>query len=125
MCPQGYSQTVEDSKSLLKQVAEGKETFEVEICKKNVPTPLGQSRIYRGTLKGGLLLDNLEGDKTPYKPPVGFVDDLSDDVLVNIEKMKLEHQEKPEHFGIHLSKLKALENDRVQDKGREIIADIF
>ena len=114
---------MEDSKSLLKQPGGNEST---EVCKKTTPLlPASKSRIYKGTLKGGLILDTLEADKRPYKPLVGFVDDISDDVFVNIEKMKLEHQEKPEHFGIHLSKLKALENDRVQEKEREIISDIF
>ena len=116
---------MEDSKSLLRQAGGGNESSPAEVCKKIPPLPTSKSRIYKGTLKGGLILDTLEDDKRPYRPLVGFVDDISDDLFVNLQKMKLEHQEKPEHFGIHLSKLKALENDRVQEKEREIISDIF
>ena len=73
-------------------------------------------------MQGGLLLD--QKLKRRHKPIIGIVDDITDDTSINAEALKTEHLEEPKHFGIHLSKLRALENDRVQDKEQEIV-DIF
>ena len=79
-------------------------------------------RVYKGSMKGGLKLDRKLTSK--HKPIIGIVDDITDDNSINTNALKEEHLEDPQHFGIHLSKLETLDNERVQDKEREIV-DIF
>ena len=52
------------------------------------------------------------------------MDDLKDDPAVNTDALKREHLEEAQHFGIHLSKLETLANERVKDKETDIV-DIF
>ena len=118
----GYVQVVENDTLIRQTEVNGGET---EVCAKKNKTVTNKERIYRGTLNGGLFLDTKLMKGFKRKPAIGMVDDLGKDPLFNVEKMKREHNEKPEHFGIHLSKLKSLENDRVKDRETEIISDIF
>ena len=80
-------------------------------------------RVYKGSMKGGLKLDR-KLTKRKHKPIIGIVDDITDDTSVDTSALKEEHLEEPQHFGIHLSKLESLDNERVQDKEQEIV-DIF
>ena len=80
-------------------------------------------RVYKGSMNGGLPLDQ-KLKKTKHRPIVGIVDDLKDDPAVNTDALKREHLEEAQHFGIHLSKLETLANERVKDKETDIV-DIF
>ena len=122
MCPPGFIQIVANN-SLLKQTEE-KLNITSPVCSRKNRTVVSKERSYRGTLNGGLFLDNTSAH-SHKKPLVGLTDDLRNDAFFNYEKMRREHEEKPEHFGIHLSKLKSLENERVKDRETEIISDIF
>ena len=86
------------------------------------PSDLHKLRVYKGSMKGGLKLDRKLTNK--HKPIIGIVDDITDDSSINTNALKEEHLEEPQHFGIHLSKLETLDNERVQDKEGEIV-DIF
>ena len=126
LCPPGSRQVLGDARDLVK-----KESVNVQesrkLCQKNSPPPPAKLRVYKGTLTGGLLLEGFESKSNAAKKPyIRIVDDISNDIYVNMQKMREEHEQKPEHFGIHLSKLKALENDTVtQENKTEIISDIF
>ena len=77
------------------------------------------TRVYKGTLRGGLLLDENAAKKQNITTIIGVViDDISKDSTIKLDKMKAEHYERPEHFGI-------LQNDRVQAKESDIVEDIF
>ena len=126
LCPPGSRQALGDAKDLIRKQTGNLKTG---MCQKNSPPPpekLKRQRVYRGTLTGGLLLDGyqkkIDGAKKPF---ISIVDDITDDIYVNMKKMREEHEQKPEHFGIHLSKLKALENDTLKQNQTEIISDIF
>ena len=80
-------------------------------------------RVYKGSMKGGLKLDG-KLTKHKHNPIIGIVDDITDDTSIDTTALKEEHLEEPQHFGIHLSKLETLDNERVQDKENEIV-DIF
>ena len=101
------------------------------VCKRNTDNKESKKlkRIYKGTLHGGLVLAGLKQKIGTPNAIIGKVDDISESKLVNFEKMKQEHEEKPKHYGIHLSKLQSLENDRVQgrelDMDLDIISNIF
>ena len=131
LCPPGSRQVRGGAGDLIRQEAGHHQTQEGKLCEKNAPPSPDkirqqQRRVYKGTLTGGLLLDGAESrSKTASKPYISIVDDISNDMYVNMQKMREEHEQKPEHFGIHLSKLKALENDTVTDNKTEIISDIF
>ena len=86
------------------------------------PSDHHKVRVYKGSMKGGLKLDRKLTNK--HKPIIGIVDDITDDSSINTNALKEEHLEEPQHFGIHLSKLETLDNERVQDKEGEIV-DIF
>ena len=86
------------------------------------PSDHHKVRVYKGSMKGGLKLDRKLTNK--HKPIIGIVDDITDDNSINTNALKEEHLEEPQHFGIHLSKLETLDNERVQDKEGEIV-DIF
>ena len=134
LCPPGSRQVRGGARDLVlvTQGAQGNQQPQGagKLCEKNAPPPPDklrqQRRVYKGTLTGGLLLDGAESGGGPArKPYISIVDDISNDIYVNMQKMREEHEQKPEHFGIHLSKLKALENDTVTDNKTEIISDIF
>ena len=131
LCPPGSRQVRGGARDLVTQGAGNLQRQEAgKLCEKNAPPPLDklrqQRRVYKGTLTGGLLLDGTEsGGGAARKPYISIVDDISNDIYVNMQKMREEHEQKPKHFGIHLSKLKALENDTVTDNKTEIISDIF
>ena len=94
------------------------------VCKEKKVTPLQNHkvRVYKGSMRGGLKLDRKLKHKN--KPIIGIVDDIEEDDSINTDALKEEHLQEPQHFGIHLSKLESLDNERVQDKEREIV-DIF
>ena len=124
LCPPGSRQVLGDARDLVRKDSVNDQR---KLCRKNSPPPPNKLRVYKGTLTGGLLLEGLETKRNAAKKPyIRIVDDISNDIYVNMQKMREEHEQKPEHFGIHLSKLKALENDTVtQDNKTEIISDIF
>ena len=126
LCPPGSRQVLGDARDLVKKESVNAQESR-KLCQKNSPPPPAKLRVYKGTLTGGLLLEGLESKSNAAKKPyIRIVDDISNDIYVNMQKMREEHEQKPEHFGIHLSKLKALENDTVtQDNNTEIISDIF
>ena len=74
-------------------------------------------------MKGGLKLDR-KLTRRKHKPIIGIVDDIRDDTSIDTAALIEEHLEEPQHFGIHLSKLESLDNERVQDKEGDIV-DIF
>ena len=124
LCPPGSRQVLGDARDLVRKDSVNDQR---KLCQKNSPPPPNKLRVYKGTLTGGLLLEGLETKRNVAKKPyIRIVDDISNDIYVNMQKMREEHEQKPEHFGIHLSKLKALENDTVtQENQTEIISDIF
>lgn len=131
LCPPGSRQVRGGAGALIRQEGDT-QTREGKLCEKNAPPSPDkirqqQRRVYKGTLTGGLLLDGAGSirSQAASKPYISIVDDISNDMYVNMQKMREEHEQKPEHFGIHLSKLKALENDTVTDNKTEIISDIF
>ena len=99
-------------------------TMPWSVCKEKKVTPSEDHkvRVYKGSMKGGLKLDRKLKNK--HKPIIGIVDYITDDASIDTNALKEEHIEEPQHFGIHLSKLETLDNERVQDREREIV-DIF
>ena len=62
-----------------------------------------------------------------HSPVLGILDNIGQAENINMAAMVKEHFAVPEHFPIHVSKLKILKPDRVADRHREnsIISDIF
>ena len=58
---------------------------------------------------------------------LGILDNIGQGENINMAAMVKEHFAVPEHFPIHVSKLKILKPDRVADRPRKksIISDIF
>ena len=121
-CPSGFTPTQTDSTFLYKTNLKG-----TTVCRrKRTESNVQDKKSYKGTLKGGLKLQNNSGERK-HEPLVGIVDDLIEIEEVDVEEMVKEHFRDPKHFGIHVSALETLNPDSVKDdhKEKSIIADMW
>ena len=90
-----------------------------EVCTKRKVKRYPDKKSYKGTLKGGLQLEDDSGERK-HTAVVGVVDKLGNDD-VKMDAMISEHSEKPKHYGIKVSALETLvPADRVKEQRRDM-----